>query len=125
MPSDFEDLYADIGASSLLDVHGESVTQYPGGVSATPVAVTAIVDLSSLGETPVDDEHGSRVVKWLLLTLPASVTVTEAERKQQRDQFLVRGKIWDCEKIVSSDTALQVVRCKREEAASTKQTRVR
>jgi hypothetical protein len=125
MPSDFEDLFADIGASNLAAVHGEAVTQYPLGVAANAVPLSGvIVDLSSQGETPIDNEDGSQVIRWGLLTIAASVTVTEAERKQQRDQFLVRGQIWDCEKILSRDTALQFVRVKREEKISTKKSRV-
>jgi hypothetical protein len=108
----------------------ETITQYPKGVTSSPVSVTAIVHKSEEGETPVDDEDGSRVVRWIVITLaaagqPGGVTVTIAERKQQRDQFLIDGELWDAEKIVSRTAYAQRVRLKRTEAASTKKTRLR
>lgn len=125
MASDFEDLFADVGAGNLLDAHGESVTQYPLGNTANGVQLGGvIVDLSSQGETRVDDDRGSQNLRFGSLTLAAGVSVTVDERSHERDTFLVRGQIWHAEKIVSQDTALQVVRILRTEAASTKRTRV-
>jgi len=118
----------------------QTISQYPKGVGTDgnppsapytfAVNVTALVHKEEEGETPVDDQDGSRVVRWIVITLatagqPGGVTVTIAERGQQRDLFLIDGEIWHAEKIVSRTAYCQRVRLKREEAASTKKTRVR
>ncbi|HEX5498751.1 MAG TPA: hypothetical protein VFX03_05970 [Thermomicrobiales bacterium] len=107
----------------MLEQLGETVTRYPRGVVADAADVTAIVDLGVEGEQPVDDAHGSQRVRWLELTLPASIDVAIAERSQQRDQFSVRGLLWHAESVPRENAGLQTVRCKRTEAASTKRTR--
>jgi len=118
-----ENLFADGGASQLLEAEGESVTQYPRGVLANAVALTAIVDLGSEGQALPDDLHGSQRVRWLRLTMPAAVAVAISERPQERDQFLVRGLIWHAEAIPQENAGLQTVLCKRTEGASTLRTR--
>ncbi|HJT35720.1 MAG TPA: hypothetical protein VJ783_27070 [Pirellulales bacterium] len=107
------------------DHFAETVTQYPLGVRTAAVSVTAIVHKAEEGETPVDDRDGSQVIRYLLLTLPTTVTVTVAERAQQRDEFLIDGEIWRAEKIVRRTPYRQQVRCRRTEGASTKRTRTR
>ena len=126
MASDVDDLFAEIGAPNMTAVMGESVTQIVQGNTGDQVTLTnVIVDISDLGDVPVDTESGSEVVYWGKLLIPVSVSVTDAERPQQRDQFIVRGLIWHCEKIVSQGQALQTVRIKRVVKVSTKKTRVR
>lgn len=126
MPSDVDDLFAEMGSPNLQEAMGETVTQWPLGVQANAVALTnVIVDLSELGEVPVDDESGSQVVYFGILLIPVSVAVTDAERGQQRDQFLVRGKLWQCDKVVSQGQSLQTVRIKRVVKVSSKKSRVR
>lgn len=107
------------------DHFAQTITQYPLGNRSSPAMVTAIVHKAHEGETPVDDESGSQVVRYLLLSLPTTVTVTTAERAQQRDEFLIDGELWHAEKILHRSPYRQQVRCKRTEGASTKRTRVR
>lgn len=123
MASEIENLFADGGADTLLEQLGETVTQWPLGVQGNAVPITAIVDLGAEGEQPIDDQHGSQRVRWLELTMAASIAVGLAERAQQRDQFLVRGLLWHAEAVPQENAALQTVRCKRTEGASTKRTR--
>lgn len=118
-----DDLFADGATSQLLEQLGEPVVQYPQGVVANAIALTGIVDLGGEGETPVDDERGSRRVRWLRLSLPAATVVAIGERAQQRDQFLVRGLLWHAEAIPQENTGLTTVLCKRTEGASTIRTR--
>jgi len=118
-----DDLFSDGAIDQLLEKLGESVTQYPRGVVANAVALTAIVDLGSEGQALPDDLHGSQRVRWLRLTMPASVSVAISERPQERDQFLVRGLIWHAEAIPQENAGLQTVLCKRTEGASTLRTR--
>lgn len=126
MPSDVDDLFAELGAPNMQAALGESVIQWPKGNSAAAVTLAnVIVDISELGETPSDDAEGTQVIYWGKLLIPVSVTVTDAERPQQRDMFIVRGLVWHCDKIVSQGQALQTVRIRRSEGASTKRSRVR
>lgn len=126
MPSDFDDLFAEIGAPNLGDSLGEAVVQWPLGVAANAITLAGvIVDISDLGDAPADDEAGTQIVYWGRLLVPVSVMITDTARPQQRDIFVVRGLIWHCEKIVSQGLSLQTVRIKRTEGASSKRTRVR
>lgn len=121
--SDVDGLFAEIGAANLQSAMGETIVQYVQGNSANQVSLeNVIVDVSDQGETPVDGPTGSMVVRWGILLIPATVTINDAERKQQRDQFLVRGKLWDCERVTGQGLSLQTVRIKREERASSKRT---
>lgn len=126
MPSDVDDLFAEIGAPALTESMGETITQYPLGVAANAVTLAGvIVDLSAQGEELIEDEHGSRRVRRGTLTLAASAAVTVDERAQQRDTFLIRGLLWHAEGLPMQTGALQVVNIKRTEAISTKRTRTR
>lgn len=126
MASDFEDLFADMGAAPLTDFHGETVTQYPLGVRTNGIPLSnVIVDLSEQGHQPIDTLDGVRWERRGKLTLSTAVSVTVDERAQQRDTFLVRGQIWIATGICSQDTALQIVVIERSEAVSTKRTRLR
>lgn len=125
MPSDVDDLFAELGWPNLQAAQGESVVQWPLGVSANAVTLTGVlVNLATEGELPIDTEHGSQVVRYGTLVIDASVTVTDDERKQQRDIFVVRGKVWDTDRIVGQTLAATTVRIKRTESVSTKRTRV-
>lgn len=128
MASDFEDLFADLGATSLLDVHGEAVTQYPAGNANTPVAAQAIVDLTKENQPPLDSPDGTQRTYFCLLTVPTLAaggpTLTVSERSQQRDEWLVRSKVWLTDGVESEDAALAVLRLKRTEKVSTKRARV-
>jgi hypothetical protein len=106
------------------DHFAEQITQYPLGDRSAGVALTALVHRPDEGEQPVDNERGSQVVRYCLVSLALSVTVTIAERAQQRDEFLIAGEIWLAEKIVRRTAYRQQVRCKRTEGASTKRTRM-
>lgn len=125
MPSDVDDLFAEIGSPALTEGMGESVTQYPLGVTANAVTLSnVIVDLSEQGQQ-LDDEHGSQRVRRGKLIMSATVAVTVDERAQQRDTFLVRGQLWHAEAISAQTLALQTVEIKRTEGGSTKRTRSR
>lgn len=107
------------------DHYAEKITQYPLGVAANAVAgVVAIVHKQDEGETPIDDERGSVVIRWCTVSLPATLSVTIDERSQQRDQFLIDGELWHAEKILKRTPYRLLVRLKREEKASTKRTRL-
>ncbi len=123
MAADFENLWAD-GATALLDLHGETVTQWPAGVAANAVSIPqAIVELDLEENAPIDDGHGSQRKRRARLTVPASVNVQVVSRKQTRDEFLIRGLLWIAQDIESEDTQLQVVRIVRTESATTRKTR--
>lgn len=129
MASDFEDLFADLGATTLLDAHGEPVTQYPAGNSNAPVAVAqAIVDLTKENQPPLDSADGTQRTYFCLLTVPTVAaggpTLTVSERSQQRDEWGVRGQRWLTDGVESEDTALVVLKLKRTEKVSTKRARV-
>lgn len=125
MVSPVEELFADGGADLLLEQLGEPATQYPLGVVANAVPITAIVNLGHEGEQQIDDQHGSQRVRFLELTVAASLTLNVDERAQQRDTFLVRGKLWLSEGVPRENSGLVTIRCRRTEGASTKRTRTR
>lgn len=107
------------------DHYADTITQYPLGVAANAVPdIVAIVHKQDEGETPIDDEKGSVVVRWCTVSLPATLNVTIDERGQQRDQFLIDGELWHAEKILKRTPYRLLVRLKREEKASTKRTRL-
>lgn len=125
MVSAIEEMFADGGADLLLEQLGEPATQYPLGVQTNPVSITAIVNLGAEGEQPIDDQHGTQRVRWLELTVSASLTLNLDERAQQRDTFLVRGKLWHVEGVPRENSGLVTIHCRRTEGASTKRTRTR
>ncbi|HWB13337.1 MAG TPA: hypothetical protein VG826_29195 [Pirellulales bacterium] len=105
------------------EVFGTVITHYPLGRTAGET-VTAVLHGAETVSSAVDNDYGSEVEIRMRITLPSTVTVTVAERPQERDTFLVNGELWIAEAVIWRSTHRQHIEIKRSEKASTKRTRL-
>ena len=103
----------------------QTVTHYPLGVVASGTSRTAVVDLDAedAAAPSVDTDDGAALVRFGLVELPATVTVTCSETPEARDSFLIASQIWDAVRIAARDNDMVTVLVRREEPVSTKRTR--
>lgn len=104
--SHFSDFANATAAAVLLDVGGDAVVHWPGGVEAAAAEVTAIVDLTELtGEGgSQSDLRGRGLEQRGLLTLRKSVEVTaQGASPTSASVFVIDGRHWIAERIVGRD----------------------
>lgn len=104
-------LVSDVSSVFLeTDDFATSVTQYPLGVVANAVTLTAVFDQDDdNGQPGHDSMFGNRLMRQARLELAATVTVTCGETHRERDTFLIAGILWGAVRIIGRDSAMQTI----------------
>lgn len=112
----FQDMMRHDAEQSLLNVaeHARPIVHYPAGNRAAGATINAIVNRDDrlIGFVPIDSPGGRKVVHQALLTMMASVVVTESQEPLKASIFVFDGCEWYCDRITRQDEAMQEVQVK-------------
>ena len=102
MASAFQTEFAADAVPDLFDEFGETVTQYPSGVSANSATRTVLVERL---EPTYDTSRGRETVQKVKLWVPSSVTCVVSDR------WIVGGVLYECQSVRPAESGMIVATC--------------